>query len=206
MAACCDLPAKRDNSYRRLLWAALVINAVMLAVEVGAGVAAGSAALQADALDFLGDTANYAISLFVLGMALRYRIGAALAKGVTMGIFGTWVLAVTVWHVVHATVPHALTMGIIGFAALGANVATFALLWRHRRAEANLRSAWICTRNDVVGNLAVLLAALGVFGTRTGWPDFIVAAIMASLALQGSVVVVRQAVSELAVADAHLAE
>jgi Co/Zn/Cd efflux system component len=206
MAACCDLPAKRDNSYRRLLWAALVINAVMLAVEVGAGVAAGSAALQADALDFLGDTANYAISLFVLGMALRYRVGAALAKGVTMGIFGTWVLAVTAWHVVHATVPHALTMGIIGFAALGANVATFALLWRHRRGEANIRSAWICTRNDVVGNLAVLLAALGVFGTRTGWPDFIVAAVMAALGLQGSVVVVRQAVSELALADAHLAE
>ncbi|MFZ0558294.1 MAG: cation transporter [Methylovirgula sp.] len=210
MSACCDhcrdAPPGRDQPYRALLWAALAINAAMFGVEIGAGLAAGSAALQADALDFLGDTANYAISLFVLGMALRYRAGAALAKGVTMGIFGVWVLVVTAWHVVHGTVPHPLMMGIVGFAALGANAASFALLWRHRRAEANIRSAWICTRNDVLGNLAVLLAALGVFGTQTGWPDFVVAAIMAVLALQGSVAVIRQSLAELSASAAQSAQ
>ena len=107
---------------------------------------------------------------------------------------------------VHGTVPHPLMMGIVGFAALGANAASFALLWRHRRAEANIRSAWICTRNDVLGNLAVLLAALGVFGTQTGWPDFVVAAIMAVLALQGSVAVIRQSLAELSASAAQSAQ
>jgi Co/Zn/Cd efflux system component len=159
--------------------------------------AAGSASLQADALDFLGDAANYAISLFVVGMALRYRASAALAKGVTMAVFGLWVIGITGWHVLHGTLPQAITMGSVGFAALAANALSFYLLWRHRTGDANMRSAWICTRNDVLGNLAVLLAALGVFGTGTGWPDTIVAAIMAVLALQGSVTVVRHALAEL---------
>jgi Co/Zn/Cd efflux system component len=175
----------------------LAINAVMFAVEIGAGLTAGSASLQADALDFLGDTANYAISLLVVGMALRYRAIAALAKGSTMGVFGLWVIGVTAWHAWHGTVPQAVTMGAVGLAALIANIASFALLWRHRGGDANMQSAWICTRNDVLGNLAVLLAALGVFGTGTGWPDLIVAAIMAALALQGAAVVARQAVGEL---------
>jgi Co/Zn/Cd efflux system component len=164
---------------------------------IGAGLAAGSASLQADALDFLGDAANYAISLFVVGMALRYRARAAFLKGATMAVFGIWVLGVTAWHIVHGTVPHAITMGSVGFTALAANAASFWLLWRYRTGDANMRSAWICTRNDVLGNLAVLLAALGVFGTGTGWPDLIVAAIMAGLALQGATVVIRQSVAEL---------
>jgi Co/Zn/Cd efflux system component len=185
------------SAFRRVLWAVLGINAAMFLVEIGAGLAAGSAALQADALDFLGDAANYAISLFVVGMALRYRASAALAKGVTMGVFGLWVIGVTGWHVLHGTLPQAITMGGVGFAALAANALSFYLLWRHRAGDANMRSAWICTRNDVLGNLAVLLAALGVFGTGTGWPDIIVAAIMAVLALQGSVTVVRHALAEL---------
>jgi Co/Zn/Cd efflux system component len=169
----------------------------MFAVEIGAGLAAGSASLQADALDFLGDAANYAISLFVVGMALRYRASAALAKGATMGIFGLWVVGTVVWHAVHGTLPSAFTMGAVGFAALTANVGSFMLLWAHRHGDANMRSAWICTRNDVVGNMAVLLAALGVFGTGTGWPDIIVAAIMAGLALQGAAIVAKQALGEL---------
>ena len=173
------------------------INAIMFLVEVGAGIAAGSASLQADALDFLGDTANYAISLAVVGLALRYRAGAALAKGTTMGVFGLWVIGTVVWHALHGTLPSAITMGAVGFAALVANAASFALLWAHRAGDANMRSAWVCTRNDVLGNLAVLVAALGVFGTHTGWPDIIVAAIMAGLALQGAVVVIRQAYTEL---------
>ncbi len=201
-AGCChdchdDDPQRGNPAYRRVLWAVLAINAVMFAVEVGAGLAAASASLQADALDFLGDAGNYAISLLVVGMALRYRGPAAPAKASTMAIFGVWVLGITGWHAWHATLPHAVTMGAVGFAALAANAASFGLLWRHRGGDANMRSAWICTRNDVLGNVAVLAAAAGVFGTGTGWPDIIVAAVMASLALQGAAVVARQAVSEL---------
>jgi len=201
-ADCCDHrdlpdPHRGNPAYRRVLWAVLAINAVMFVVEIGAGLAAGSAALQADALDFLGDAANYGISLFVVGMALRYRAMAALAKGSTMGLFGLWVIGTVLWHATHGTLPSAFTMGAVGSAALAANAVTFGLLWAYRGGDANMRSAWICTRNDVLGNLAVLLAAAGVFGTGTGWPDIIVAAIMASLALQGAWVVVRQSLSEL---------
>jgi Co/Zn/Cd efflux system component len=186
----------RQAAYRRALWSVLAINAIMFGIEIGAGLAAGSAALQADALDFLGDAANYAISLFVVGMALRYRAAAALAKGTTMALFGIWVLGVAAWHAYGGTLPQAATMGGVGLTALAANAASFWLLWKHRAGDANMRSAWICTRNDVLGNLAVLLAALGVFGTSTGWPDVFVAAIMAILALQGAATVIRQARSE----------
>jgi Co/Zn/Cd efflux system component len=184
-------------AYRRVLWAVLAINAAMFLVEIGAGLAAGSASLQADALDFFGDAANYAISLMVVGMALRYRATAALAKGATMGLFGLWIIGTVIWHALHGTLPSALTMGAVGFAALVANAVSFGLLWAYRGGDANMRSAWICTRNDVLGNLAVLLAAVGVFGTQTGWPDIIVAAIMATLALQGATVVIRQSLGEL---------
>jgi Co/Zn/Cd efflux system component len=205
MADCCCTPPPLDldphrghaAAYSRILWGVLAINAVMFLVEIGAGLAAGSASLQADALDFLGDAANYAISLIVVGMALRYRASAALAKGATMGLFGLWVIGTVIWHSVHGTLPSAFTMGAVGFAALAANVASFGLLWAYRGGDANMRSAWICTRNDVLGNLAVLIAALGVFGTGTGWPDIIVAAIMAALALQGAAIVVRQSMTEL---------
>jgi Co/Zn/Cd efflux system component len=205
MADCCctppplNLDPHRGNAatYRRVLWTVLAINAVMFLVEIGAGLAAGSASLQADALDFLGDAANYAISLIVVGMALHYRATAALAKGATMGLFGLWVIGTVVWHAVHGTLPSAFTMGAVGFAALAANAASFGLLWAYRGGDVNMRSAWICTRNDVLGNLAVLLAALGVFGTGTGWPDVIVAAIMAALALQGATTVVQQSLKEL---------
>src|SRR5712672_4589199 len=151
---CCPPPLKLDSrrgnqAYRRVLWAGLAINAVMFLVEIGAGLAAGSAALQADALDFLGDAANYAISLFVVGMALRYRASAAMAKGATMAAFGLWVLGTAVWHSVHTTLPSAFTMGTVSVAALVANAASFGLLWACRHSDANMRSAWICTRNDV---------------------------------------------------------
>jgi Co/Zn/Cd efflux system component len=190
-------PPKQVVAYRRVLWLVLGINAAMFVVEVGAGLAAGSASLQADALDFLGDAANYAISLLVVGMALRYRASAALAKGATMGAFGLWVLGTVIWHALHGTLPSAAAMGAVGVAALAANATSFALLWTHRNGDANMRSAWICTRNDVLGNFAVLLAALGVFGTGTGWPDVIVAAIMAALALQGAAIVIDQSLGEL---------
>jgi Co/Zn/Cd efflux system component len=199
-ASCCNQATdihRGDKGYRRVLWVVLAINAAMFAVEVGAGLAAGSASLQADALDFLGDAGNYAISLFVAGMALQYRAGAALLKGATMGVFGLWVIGVALFHAWHGTLPEAFTMGAVGVAALAANAASFGLLWAYRAGDSNMRSAWICTRNDVFGNLAVLLAAAGVFGTGTGWPDIAVAAIMAMLALQGAWMVLRQSLAEL---------
>ena len=199
---CCDHcqtsdPERGNPSYRRALWIVLAINAGMFLVEIGAGLAAGSASLQADALDFLGDAANYGISLLVVGMALRYRAIAAFAKGVSMGAFGLWVIATVVWHLVQGTLPSAVMMGAVGFAALTANAISFGILWFYRTGDANMRSAWICTRNDVLGNLAVLLAALGVFGTGTGWPDILVAATMAALALQGASTVLRQSLGEM---------
>jgi Co/Zn/Cd efflux system component len=202
MSACCNDcsssdPHRGDPAFKRVLWIVLAINAVMFLVEIGAGLAAGSASLQADALDFLGDAANYAISLFVAGAALRYRSTAALAKGGTMGLFGLWVIGTVIRHSIAGTVPEPLTMGVVGFVALAANAACFGLLWAYREGDANMRSVWICSRNDVLGNLAVLLAALGVFGTGTGWPDLIVATIMAGLAIQGAFLVVRHALEEL---------
>lgn len=205
-ASCCGCgnvadPQKGNAPYRRILWIVLAINAAMFVVEVTAGLAAGSASLQADSLDFLGDAGNYAISLFVVGMALRYRAMAAILKGVTMAAFGVWVLGAVGWHAWRGTLPEAFTMGTVGVAALAANAASFGLLWAYRSGDANMRSAWICTRNDVLGNLAVLLAALGVFGTGAGWPDLAVALIMAALALQGAVIVLSQARGELRTAS-----
>jgi Co/Zn/Cd efflux system component len=197
--ACCgDVVDRSASSFKRVLWAVLAINAAMFAVEIGAGLMSGSASLQADALDFLGDAMNYGLSLMVVGMSLRARAGAALLKGVSMGVVGLWVLSITGWHAWHQTLPQVFTMGAVGTAALLANAASFALLWSHRSGDANMHSAWICTRNDVLGNFAVLLAAAGVFGTSTGWPDLVVAAIMAVLGLQGAYVVIRRALGELA--------
>jgi Co/Zn/Cd efflux system component len=189
----------RDAAYRRVLWIVLALNAGMFLVGIVASLAAGSASLQADALDFFADAANYGISLFVVGMALRYRARAAVAKGLSMGAFGLWVLGTAARHAILGTVPEASTMEAVGLAALAANTASFGLLWTYRTGDANMRSVWLCSRNDVIANLAVLLAALGVFGTGTGWPDVVVAAVMASLALQGAWVVVRQSRAELRV-------
>lgn len=193
---------RQDRRYRRVLWAVLVINAAMFVIEVVAGLSSGSVSLQADALDFLADVANYTISLFVLGLALRYRSAAALAKGMTMGVFGIWVLAACLWHAAHGAVPEPVTMSVVGGVALIANALCFALLWAYRAGDSNRRSVWLCSRNDVIGNFAVLLAALGVFGTGMGWPDVIVAAIMSALALHGARHVIRQASAELTEARA----
>jgi Co/Zn/Cd efflux system component len=184
--------------YRRILWVALAVNLAMFAVEIGAGLAAQSASLLADSLDFLGDAANYGIALFVLGMALQWRARAALIKAASMGIFGLWVAGTTIQHALAGTVPEAPVMGAVGALALAANVGVAVLLYRWRDGDSNMRSVWICTRNDAIGNLAVLAAAVGVFGSGAGWPDYIVAAIMSGLALTGAVQVTRQALSELA--------
>jgi Co/Zn/Cd efflux system component len=201
--ACCDddhctsAQPLNSPSWRRALWIAFGVNAAFFLTEIIAGVAAGSAALQADALDFFGDATNYAISLGVAGLALTWRARAALVKGGTLIAFALWVIGSMIWHAAHGTVPQAEVMGVIGFAALIANGGVALLLYRFRGGDANMRSVWICSRNDAIGNLAVLLAAMGVFGTGTGWPDVIVAAIMGGLGLWGGGQIVRQAYGEL---------
>ena len=190
--------ASASPAYRRILWAALAVNLAMFAIEIGAGLAARSTSLLADSLDFLGDGANYGVSLFVLSMALQWRARASLLKAATMGLFGLWVAGTTVQHALAGTVPAAPVMGVVGTLALAANLAVAALLYRWREGDSNMRSVWICTRNDAIGNLAVLAAAVGVFSLGTGWPDYIVAAIMSGLALTGAFQVTRQALAELA--------
>ncbi|MDA8232656.1 MAG: cation transporter [Magnetospirillum sp.] len=180
-----------------MLWLALAINAGMFLVEIIAGVTAGSSSLQADAMDFLGDATNYAVSLLVLGMSLRHRARASVLKGATMGAFGLWVVANTAHHLLSGTVPEAEVMGVIGIMALVANGGVAAMLYAFRDGDSNMRSVWICSRNDAIGNLAVLGAASGVFATGSGWPDFAVAGVMASLALSGAAQVLRHALTEL---------
>lgn len=175
----------------------LAVNAGMFLVEMIGGVAAGSVSLLADALDFLGDAANYGISLLVLGMALHWRAKAALVKSFSMALFGLWVLGSAIHNALAGTVPEAHVMGVIGVLALIANVGCAGLLFAYRGGDANMRSVWICSRNDAIGNIAVLLAASGVFATQTGWPDIAVAGIMASLALWGAYQVFTQALAEL---------
>lgn len=204
MASCCDhdccSPAGRTPDslvWRRALWIALVLNATMFVAEIGAGLAAGSSSLQADSLDFLGDATNFAISLGVVGMALRWRARAALLKGVSLFALGLWVAGNTALHAYSGTLPRAEVMGTIGLIALLVNGIVAILLYRFSDGDANMRSAWICSRNDAIGNIAVLVAAAGVFGTGTGWPDVIVATIMSGLALSGGWQVVRRSLSEL---------
>lgn len=180
-----------------MLWAALIINAAMFGVELYAGAAADSHALKADALDFFGDAANYAISLLVADMALAWRARAALFKGITLVLLGLFVLASTVSSALVGSSPEPQTMGIIGILALIANLMVALMLFQFRSGDANMRSVWICSRNDAVGNLAVVAAAAGVFGTGTAWPDLIVAAILATLALTGGWQIIRQAQGEL---------
>jgi Co/Zn/Cd efflux system component len=187
----------KDPKWRRALWIALGVNAAMFAAEMAAGVAGGSKALQADALDFLGDSANYAISLGVAGLALAWRARAAMLKGATLTVLGFYVLASAVWAVWHGHMPAAELMGVVGAAALVANGAVALMLYRFRSGDANMRSVWICSRNDAVGNVAVVLAAAGVFGTGMAWPDLIVAAVMAALGISGGVQIMRQAKGEL---------
>lgn len=199
MESCCSHTPTTTipPGYRRVLWIALAVNAAMFLVEATAGLAAGSVALQADALDFLGDAANYGISLFVLSMTLAWRARAALVKGASMGLFGIWVIAAAVMNIMAGGVPHAATMGVVGFVALAANVGVAVMLYRYRDGDANMRSVWLCTRNDAIGNIAVMIAALGVFGTGTLWPDIAVAAVMAALALSAAFETIRRAGGEL---------
>lgn len=200
MDACCQPVASgvSNPAVRRMLWTVLAVNAAMFVAEGSAGIATGSLALTANSLDFFAEAATYAVSLFVLSRSLTWRAGAALAKGSGMLAFGVAILVAAAASFASGAPPAHTTMGAVGALALAVNVACAALLYRFRGAEANLRSAWLCSRNDAIGNLAVLAAAVGVWGTATHWPDVIVGVGMATLAIVAAVQVIRQAIGEIA--------
>ena len=203
---CCGSEAKFDGAsaaFRRALWAVIAINGAMFVVEISAGAFAGSKALQADALDFLGDTATYALSLYVIGMSIRARSLAAVFKGLSLAGMGVWVLGSSIYQAFVIGLPKAEVMGAIGFLALAANMASVVILMRFKNGDANVRSVWLCSRNDAIGNVAVMLAAVGVWATGTGWPDLIVATLMAALFSWSAIQIIRQAWQELTYESDH---
>ncbi len=207
-AHCCHDGTERFEGasprYRRILWIVIALNALMFGVEAAAGALAGSMALQADAMDFAADAATYGLTLYMIGKPDRWRASAALIKGASLALMGAYVLGATLWRVFVAGTPEPIVMGTVGLAALVVNVTAALLLFRFREGDANIRSVWLCSRNDAIGNLAVMLAALGVLGTGTAWPDLAVAAIMAGLFLYSSVSILRQSLGELRRANGGL--
>jgi Co/Zn/Cd efflux system component len=196
--ACCHVPPpSQDPAYRRVLWIALFANLAMFGVELVASVFSGSTALAADAADFLGDGANYALSLGAIAAGGAWLSRVALLKGAAMSVYGVAVLAYAAWRAWLGAPPEPLTMGVVGLLALTVNFSVAALLYRFREGDANMRSVWLCTRNDVIANILVLIAAAGVFGTGTVWPDVGVAAFLAFLGLSSGRIVIRQAREEL---------
>jgi len=193
-----------DPVYRRVLWVALVLNAAMFVVELGASWASGSVSLMADSVDFFGDAGNYALSLAVLAMAASARSKAALFKAACMGAFGLFVLGKAAWNLQAGVPPEPATMGAVGLAALAVNAGVALMLYRFRTGDANMRSVWICSRNDALGNIAVMLAALGVFGTGSAWPDLLVASAIGVLALTGAWTVLKHARSELRISPSQV--
>ena len=192
-------PGGGDTPFRRILWIALAVNAAMFVAEVVASYLASSVSLQADSLDFLGDAASYAITLFVLSMSPLARMRAALSKAAMMGAFGLFVVGMAIYHAIAGIVPEPVIMGPVAILAFAANAGVAALLFRHRTGDSNRRSVWLCSRNDAIGNLAVLVAAAGVWGSGTGWPDYAVAAVIAGLNLSAAIQVIRQVRRERAV-------
>ena len=182
-----------NASYKRVLWVVILINAAMFLVEMSAGRLAGSQALQADALDFLGDALTYGLSLAVIGMSLRVRSTAALLKGASLLLMGFWVFGSTAYQILILGVPRAEIMGVIGLLALAANLASVLLLMRYKDGDANVRSVWLCSRNDAIGNVAVMVASAAVWLTASAWPDLVVAIIMAGLFLRSAQLILGQA-------------
>lgn len=207
MPACCagncaDANGVVDPRFRKALWIALVVNALMFGVEIVGGLKSGSVSLLADAVDFAADAANYALSLSVLAMGLLWRARAALVKGITMLCFGLFVIVKTGWAALAGAPPEAFTMGAIGVLALSANLAVALMLYRFRDGDANMRSVWLCSRNDAIVNVAIIFAALGVLGSGTRWPDLFVAAVVSGLALVAARSVIQQARGEIGAAKA----
>lgn len=199
MAGCCQHhpPEKHQSAkFKTALWIALLLNLGMFLIEVFGGTHIGSTSLWADALDFLGDSVNYIISIFALGMSLYWRATVALLKGLTMGIFALIVLLKVLWSIFYGMAPEAMAMGAIGFMGLMANLISALVLFAFRDGDANMKSVWLCSRNDAIGNCAIMLAALGVFGTQSIWPDLVVASIMAFLGLTAAWSVTQQSLQE----------
>ena len=201
MSACCDhghlQDAATSRAYRRVLWFALIVNGGMFFGEMAGAYLSKSIALQADALDFLGDAANYGISLAVVGMHLAWRARAAMVKGLSMGLFGLWVIGTTVWRIAEGGVPEAHIITGVGVLALAANLAVTVALFKFREGDANMRSVWLCSRNDAIANVAVIAAGGGVWLSGTFWPDVAVGGIIAGLALFASAEIIRRALGEL---------
>lgn len=193
----CKSTATVSPRFRKALWAALVINAAMFAVEIVGGLKSGSVSLLADAVDFAGDAANYGISLAVFSMGLASRSRAAMVKGVSMAAFGLFVLGKTGWSAIGGIPPEPMTMGAVAMLALLANGSVALMLYAFRDGDANMRSVWLCSRNDAIGNVLVMLAAAGVFGTGSAWPDLVVALFMGGVALFSGISVMRHARLEL---------
>lgn len=185
-----------SKKFRNALWVALFLNLSLFLIEVIAGAQAGSAALWADALDFAGDAFNYAISIMALGLSLYWRASIALIKGYTMVFFAILILGKVLWAYSTGVQPEAMTMGLIGILALLANVLSALVLYAFRDGDANMTSVWLCSRNDAIGNIAVILAAIGVFGTQSSIPDLIVAAIMATLGFSSGYHVIQKSRAE----------
>ena len=185
-----------SKTYKRILWVVIIINGGMFFVEMIAGIIANSTALRADALDFLGDAATYAATLMVIGKPLKTRANVALIKGISLGLMALFVLGFTLYRVFVVGEPEALVMGSIGFLALTANIISVLLLMRYRDGDANVRSVWLCSRNDAIGNIAVIIAGAAVFATGTMWPDIIVAFVLAGLFMHSSINITRQALKE----------
>lgn len=192
-----------DPRYKRVLWIVIAINGAMFLTEMIAGQLAGSQALKADALDFLADTVTYGLSLAVIGTTLRTRASAALLKGFSLSAMALWVFGSTVYQMLLLGLPKAEVMGVIGVLALAANLSSVLLLLPYKDGDANVRSVWLCSRNDAIGNVIVMVAALGVWGTATAWPDLAVAAVMAGIFLTSSVQILRQAWTERRNGSAH---
>lgn len=199
MACSCSAPEPKSPApgFRRALWVALWVNLAMFVVEGMASLSSGSVSLMADAIDFFGDSANYILSLTVLSMGMLWRGRAAMVKGLTMALFGVVVWGRALYVLEAGVTPEPMTMGLVGFVALLANVGVAIMLFRFRSGDSDMRSVWLCSRNDAIGNVAVMAAALGVFGTGTAWPDLAVAAVMGTLAITAGVSVVRHARNDI---------
>jgi cation diffusion facilitator family transporter len=201
MDACChekeEEIASLQGAHGRALRIVLAINATFFAIELCAGILAHSTALLADSLDMLGDSLVYGLSLYVLSRSPKWKVSAAMAKGVIMIVFGIGVMIEAVYKALSGQVPGYETIGIIGLLALLANAFCFILLYRHRGDNLNLRSTWLCSRNDVIANAAVLVAALGVYLSKSLWPDVIIGVAIAALFLKSASTVLRESILEL---------
>ncbi len=185
-------------SFKRALIIVIVINGFMFLVEMAAGFKGQSMALKADALDFLGDTVTYGLSLWAIGKSGILRARVALLKGYSLALMGVGVLGATLYRFIIVGAPDEMVMGTVGFMALAANLISVLVLMKYREGDANVRSVWLCSRNDAIGNLAVLAAALAVYFSNSPWPDLIVAALMAGLFLNSARQIITQARDEVA--------